>query len=412
MKNNTILRIFLISIIWICFSYSYSSIANPPIKGTITYHETSPVGGYQLFLYDNSNTLLDSTFTNSTGKYIFNNIPFGDYILRGDLDQLSIGVGLEDAYMIEQYLLGNDTLSAFQLFTADVDDDGAVTWDDYNTIIDWINQYGTPFPAGEWKFEEITISFYSTEDGKENDTKVTSTGDVNGGGLPDKLTPVLQTLNSEQIVINGSDIFEIPIYLDNNINLYGFHFSLKYDSDIIEVIDIYTLNENGITSVNNNRINITCRTNNELFEHHSRIASLRVRLKSSEINPEAVSFAITGHTQFINSNGEQLKTLQLSIPAIKVETKSFDILGSYPNPFTTSTTIDYITPEDGFVTIGLYNTSGQLVNLPIKEFKEEGAHQYHFDGSNLPEGIYFYRVIYSGNEMKENIKTVSMIKSN
>ena len=414
MKNIKFYKAFLLSVFGIFFSFTVYSSANPPIKGTITYHEESPMSDITLYLYDNYYTFVDSALTNSNGKYIFENIPYGDYILHVNLDMAPTGVDMEDAYLVEQHLLGNDTLTAFQYYAADVDGDGVVTWDDYYAITDWWLTYGIPFPVGDWKCEDLSISFYSIDDGKDNDAKVTETGDVNaGGGSPDKLTPVnIQSVIFEEIFISNSEIFEIPVYIENEMILNSYHFSLKYDNTALEIIDVKTLNSESVYHADNGLIKITCRNYNEYVERHSQIATLKVRLPETEVQEESISFSLKGQPQFLDENGEQLKTLQLSMPKIKIKTESFDILGSYPNPFTSIAKIDYYIPANGCITVEIYNTSGQLINTPIKEFREAGDHKYEFDGTLLPKGMYICKMYYSATGQKEIIKSKSMIKSN
>ncbi len=413
-KMNSFRVIFAFTCI--LFSYTFSSIANPPIKGTITYHEKAVMGDIQLFLFDANYNIVDSTITNANGKFVFKDMDMGDYILGGNLDQLPCGVDLEDAYLIEQHLLGNDTLTPFQLFSADVNEDGAVTWDDYYIITDWWLTHGIPFPAGDWKFEELDIAFYSTADGKDNDTKVTSTGDVDGGGLPDKLAPAnIENLPFEQIIAKEGDIIEVPVYIDNNASINGYHLSIDYNAGIFEILDVKTLNNKGKFNAANGTLKVTClNINNNIIhiERHTAVATLKIRLKGTPQNPEEISFTPSGSPQFLDENGKLLKNIRLSIPEIIVDDESIDIINSYPNPFVTTVNIEYTLPEAGNITIAVFNTSGQKVNSVKKEYQDAGIHQYQFDGSILPAGMYIYRIHYSGNDNKEYLKTITMIKSN
>lgn len=411
--KNTKLKFLLMLLIGICFTFTSSISANPPIKGTITYHEELPMSDITIYLYDNNYTFVDSAITNSNGKYIFEDMPYGEYILHVNIDMAPTGVDMDDAYLVEQHLLGNDTLTAFEYYAADVDGDGIVTWDDYYAITDWWLTFGIPFPVGEWKCEDLSISFYCTDEGQDNDAKVTETGDVDGEGYPDKLTPFnIQTLIFEEIIVTNNEIFEIPVFIENDINLNSFHFSLEYNNSVLELIDVKTLNPEGVFNADNGIIKITCRNNNEYVESHSKIAILFVKLKASVDKTETISFSLSEPPQFLDENGEQLKTLQLSIPKIKIKSESFDIHGSYPNPFNSIANIEYYIPAGGYVTVEIYNTGGQLVNLPVKEFREAGDNKYQFDGAFLPEGIYICKVYYSAPGQKEIIKSKPMIKSN
>lgn len=65
---------------------------------------------------------------------------------------------------------------------------------------------------------------------------------------------------------------------------------------------------------------------------------------------------------------------------------------NYPNPFNPSTTINYSIAEAGIVKIAVYNLLGQMVALPVNEFKEAGPHSITFDASDLTSGAYFYTI--------------------
>lgn len=71
---------------------------------------------------------------------------------------------------------------------------------------------------------------------------------------------------------------------------------------------------------------------------------------------------------------------------------------SYPNPFSSTTTIEYVVKKDGLVKIVLYDVMGRQVQTLIQENLKSGIlHSIQLDGQNLPAGTYIYRV-QSGNE--------------
>lgn len=73
--------------------------------------------------------------------------------------------------------------------------------------------------------------------------------------------------------------------------------------------------------------------------------------------------------------------------------KDFSVWQNYPNPSNPRSKIDYEIPENGKVTIKLYNLIGQEVVTLVNEVKEAGYYTAEFDGSNFASGVYFYRMI-------------------
>jgi hypothetical protein len=80
---------------------------------------------------------------------------------------------------------------------------------------------------------------------------------------------------------------------------------------------------------------------------------------------------------------------------------------NYPNPFNPVTKINYTIPEACFVSIRLYDILGCELDILINEEKIPGYYEIEFDGSNLPSGVYFYR-IQTGNFT--DIKKLILIK--
>lgn len=65
---------------------------------------------------------------------------------------------------------------------------------------------------------------------------------------------------------------------------------------------------------------------------------------------------------------------------------------NYPNPLNPSTTISFSLPRSSFVTIKIYNVLGQIVSTLLQERRVPGTYNVQFDASNLPSGVYYYRL--------------------
>lgn len=71
-------------------------------------------------------------------------------------------------------------------------------------------------------------------------------------------------------------------------------------------------------------------------------------------------------------------------------------LVNFPNPFNPTTTISYIIPQSGMVSLKVYDILGREVANLVNEYKTVGRYNVSFDAGSLPSGIYVYR-IQSGN---------------
>lgn len=71
----------------------------------------------------------------------------------------------------------------------------------------------------------------------------------------------------------------------------------------------------------------------------------------------------------------------------------------YPNPFNPSTKISYYISNDSRVEIKIFDVTGKLIENLENKFRPTGSYSVKFDGSNLPSGVYFYRLnVYGINE--------------
>jgi endonuclease I len=79
---------------------------------------------------------------------------------------------------------------------------------------------------------------------------------------------------------------------------------------------------------------------------------------------------------------------------------SFTLKQNYPNPFNPQTKIGFTVPNItgnlSFVKLAVYDVVGNEVALLVNEEKAPGDHQVTFDASNLPGGVYFYRMETTG----------------
>ena len=65
---------------------------------------------------------------------------------------------------------------------------------------------------------------------------------------------------------------------------------------------------------------------------------------------------------------------------------------NYPNPFNPSTTISYSIPERELVTLGIYDSLGEMVSEIVNEEKEAGTYKLNYIATDLTSGIYFLRL--------------------
>jgi len=77
---------------------------------------------------------------------------------------------------------------------------------------------------------------------------------------------------------------------------------------------------------------------------------------------------------------------------VEIAPSAFSISQNHPNPFNPTTTIKYQVPELSFITLKVYDILGNEIETLINEAIQAGRYEIKFNASNLPSGVYFYRV--------------------
>jgi len=105
----------------------------------------------------------------------------------------------------------------------------------------------------------------------------------------------------------------------------------------------------------------------------------------------------------IRSDNENSRVAQLMILAGRTDSTisfvdnqtliiDYRLEQNYPNPFNPVTTIQYQIPVTERVTLKIYDVLGVEVETLVNEEKSAGSYKIEFDASQLPSGIYFYRI--------------------
>jgi hypothetical protein len=77
---------------------------------------------------------------------------------------------------------------------------------------------------------------------------------------------------------------------------------------------------------------------------------------------------------------------------VEIVPAEFSLSQNYPNPFNPVTTINWQSPVSSWQILRIYDVLGNEVASLVNEFKSAGKYSVEFDGTNLPSGIYYYRL--------------------
>jgi hypothetical protein len=89
---------------------------------------------------------------------------------------------------------------------------------------------------------------------------------------------------------------------------------------------------------------------------------------------------------------------------LNVVPDDFKLEQNYPNPFNPSTTIQFSIPEQSFVTLEIFNSLGEKVDLLIAEELDTGKYKFNWNAGNLTSGTYYYILI--ANDFRQAKKLI------
>ena len=90
----------------------------------------------------------------------------------------------------------------------------------------------------------------------------------------------------------------------------------------------------------------------------------------------------------LNGNGTITAVLQNT----SILPNSYGLSQNYPNPFNPTTIINYQLPANSSVSLKVYDLLGREVATLINRRQNAGYYNATFNGTNLPSGVYFYRL--------------------
>jgi hypothetical protein len=65
---------------------------------------------------------------------------------------------------------------------------------------------------------------------------------------------------------------------------------------------------------------------------------------------------------------------------------------NYPNPFNPITKLKFQMPKSGKSVLTVYDALGKVAQVLVNQYLSPGTYEVDFEGSNLPSGVYYYRL--------------------
>ncbi len=175
------------------------------------------------------------------------------------------------------------------------------------------------------------------------------------------------------------------------------------------------INEAVLSSSKNNRVTTLASLNNFYislyYENDESTATAileRLKREKNETIEHEISFAEYAlktyvPVEFKAAEIQPKELVEQTTPPIPEKLLLYD---NFPNPFNPSTTIRYQIPQDGHISLKVYDMLGREVAHLVNEVKRAGEYTASFDGSKLSSGVYIYKLV--GNNVNLSKKMILM----
>lgn len=99
------------------------------------------------------------------------------------------------------------------------------------------------------------------------------------------------------------------------------------------------------------------------------------------------------NTAVVDQATKQSVTNPLGVSNTNEIPAKYSLSQNYPNPFNPVTNIKFSIPEDGKVSLKVYDISGRVVMVMADGYMKAGIYNAEVDASGLSSGVYFYKLM-------------------
>jgi hypothetical protein len=383
------------------------------IDGTITYdnNASTVMNNVTVQLWQGS-AVVGTTTTNANGFYSFGNLTPGTYSVHASCNKPWGGVNSADALLILKHFAGITVLAPFKALAANVNADAAVnSIDALMAAKRFVNQISS-FPAGDWLFQANTVSLGTTN--ATNDFKANCFGDVNGSYTPPYVkTPPTVSLNTTGVKeIKSYESFSLPINVTTSMKVGAISMVVFYPENLVEVEGVVVNNSASdvIYTAQNGELRISWYNMKEMtLSNMDALLSLNLKTKNiSGVSAGELALTLDGVSEIADRGAVAIQNVNLTYPKMVVASNEYSV-SNYPNPFRTVTEIVYNLPEDGKVTLTVYNVLGDQVAVLVNNVDQTAnSYRVKFDGAALVPGVYTYKMEVKG-ATKDFVKSTMMV---
>jgi hypothetical protein len=350
---------------------------------------------------------------NGVGYYEIDGInEFTSFGITASYDAPWYGANATDALAVELRTIGalpgSFVLDALVEEAMDVNNLGGIN----GTDALWIKQRAISmvnfFPAGDWAYWPGMSSQAGTYD-----ISLLNMGDANRSNIPNsmKSAPAVDLITDGTMNVVTGEVFELPIRIAKADQFGAITLNLEYNTSLIDVVDVVST-DGMVNNITNGNVSIAwSNTNPMMLSDNDVVLTLKVKALSEIPSAESL-FSIGFGSEFADPSANVVEPVTLKSFGITTAPAAEDYFLSTnrPNPFSTSTFIEYTMPETGRVRLSVLDMLGQEIAVLVDATQSAGSYSVEFSAAGLATGVYLYKITVDG-ESRDFISTQRMVIS-
>jgi hypothetical protein len=398
------------------------TLGSATLSGYVYYHNNgeTPLNGVEVQLWNAGIPVMSTTSFNDIeggngpGYYEFSGIngltPFG---VTASYDAPWYGANATDALAVELKTINNLPLGfVYDNVVAEAMDVNNLSGINGTDAL-WIKQRAINmvnfFPAGNWAFDPAM----QTTAVVGYDIYALTMGDANRSNVPaaGKSAPAIDLLTVGTMNVVTGEVFELPIRIAQDEMFGAMTLNLGYNPAMIEVVEVTSV-EGMLSNITSGNVSIAwSNVNPMVLAENDVVVTLKAKA-ISEISASESMFSIGLGSEFADQTAKVIEPVTLKTFGITTDPAATDYFLSTnrPNPFNTSTFIEYTMPESGKVRLSVLDMLGQEIAVLVEATQTAGSYSVEFSAAGLATGVYIYKITVDG-ETRDFISTQRMVIS-
>lgn len=382
--------------------------ARASISGRVTSESGEGIEDFMIDVMSDQPNYPLQVMTDNSGTFAFDNNPmYNDYILTGEKrDDWLNGVTTLDIVLIQKHILGIDEFeSPYKLIAADVSNDERVSGVDLVVLRKTILGVFSEFPDNDswriidatenlnptqpWPFSEALNIGQLEENEMQEDFIGVKIGDVNNNAVANLTSQQVESRSGQTLIFNVEDVafeseeeVEVSFSSENFDEISGFQFTLESKGmELIEVISgAIEMTEENFAQVSDNYLTTSWNSLSPVSVDVETLFTIRFRSKIASSSNQM--FTLNDDITFAEAyTGKNLQKIQ---PVLKGSTNDFEnfLAQNEPNPWSTSTTVNFGIAQKGLATLTIFDLTGQVIYRASDTY-EAGRHEIQISRRDL-----------------------------